>query len=168
MKRQVYIPLLIIIGITPLMLGMVSVGSPVPTFSIEDQYEKTWKTSNYSGKPALYVVCDRDAYDYVENWTKKLVPKYKENIHFVPVADVTSVPGFLKGYIRGRFKDEFKYPVLMDWEGILVKGLNMKAGHPTLVLTDGSGIVKYRAWGKGSDDEVTKLEKKIKDLVGEE
>ena len=150
------------------MLGMVSVGSPVPTFSIEDQYEKTWKTSNYSGKPALYVVCDRDAYDYVENWTKKLVPKYKENIHFVPVADVTSVPGFLKGYIRGRFKDEFKYPVLMDWEGILVKGLNMKAGHPTLVLTDGSGIVKYRAWGKGSDDEVTKLEKKIKDLVREE
>ena len=165
--QTVLAPCLLIL-LSPVLLGLISIGSPVPSFSIEDQFEKVWKNSDYNGKPALYVVCDQDAYDYVDNWTKHLVPKYKDNIHFVPVADVTSVPGFLKGYIRGRFKDEFKYPILMDWKGVLIKGLNMKEGHPTLVLADANGVVKYRAWGKGSNDEVSRLENKLKELVKDE
>ena len=164
-KRSIFLSVALILTALPFLTGMISVGSPVPTFTIEDQYEKEWKKSNYTGKPALYVLCDRDAYDYVENWTKELVPKYKSQLHFIPVADVRTVPGFLKGYIRGRFKDEFTYPVLMDWDGVLIKGLNMKEAHPTLILTNDAGVVTYRAWGKGSKDEVARLEKKVKELV---
>src|SRR5688500_15226013 len=103
--------LLSVVFLLPFLLGMVDVGSKLPSFSLEDQNEKKWKRKDYEGKVALYIICDRDAYDYVENWTDELVPKYKKKISFVPVADVTTVPDLLKGYIRGRFKDEFTYPV---------------------------------------------------------
>lgn len=161
--------LLPLVLLLPATLGMVDVGSKLPSFSLEDQHKKKWKRKDYEGKVALYIICDRDAYDYVANWTDELVPKYKKKINFVPVADVTTVPDLLKGYIRGRFKDEFTYPVLMDWDGVLVTALDRKAGYPTLVITDDKGVVKYRSWGKGTDSQVKRLAKKLKEVTeGEE
>lgn len=150
-----------------LLTGMVNIGTQVPSFSIEDQFQKKWSEDDYKGKVALYMVCDRDGYEYADNWTDKLVPKFKDKIHFIPVADVSPVPGLLKGYVRGKFKDEFNFSVLLDWEGTLVDAFNLKAGYPTLVLTDKNGVVKYRAWGKGSQSEVTRMENKLRALLGD-
>ncbi len=148
-----------------LLTGMVSVGSKVPAYTVEDQNERSWKLSNFSDKPVLYVLCDLEAYDHVDNWTKELVPRYKSKIHFVPVADVSAVPGLMKGYIRGKFKDEFDYPILMDWEGVLVKALRMKPGFPTLVITKADGTMTYHAWGKGTKKQIERFEKKLKEVT---
>ena len=138
-----------------------AIGSTVPNFKLQDQKKRTWRRTNFSGKPVLYVACDRDAYDYVDNWTSRLVPKFRSKIHFVPVADLSSAPDFLKGYIRDRFDDEFSYPVLMDWSGKLVKLLGIRSGYPTLVITTSSGKITYHAWGKGSASQVARLEAKL-------
>ncbi len=145
--------------------GMTSIGSKIPAFTLEDQNERSWERDDFNKKPVLYVLCDLDAYDYVDNWTKELVPKYKNTIHFVPVADVSAVPGLMKGYIRGRFEGEFTYPVLMDWDGILVEALGMKAGYPTLVITKADGTMTYHAWGKGSAGQIERLEKKLDEVT---
>ena len=157
--------LLGIIAAVPTLIGMVAIGAKVPAFAIEDQFEKKWTKADYNNKVALYMVCDRDGYDYADNWTDKLVPKFKNRIHFVPVADVSPVPGLLKGYIRGKFKDNFTFPVLMDWEGTLVKAFDMKEGYPTLIITDKTGVIQYRAWGKGSESEVRRLQEKLEQLL---
>lgn len=148
-----------------LSIGAVTVGQKVPSFSIADQHERTWKRSDFSTKPVLYVLCDRDAYDYVDNWTDELVPAYRTKIHFVPVADVRGVPGLMKGYVRGRFRDEFSYPILMDWEGELSRTLGLKKGYPTLVVTRADGTVTYQAWGKGSRNQVGRLKKKLDEVT---
>jgi len=49
---------------------------------------------------------------------------------------------------------------------VLVKAFDMEAGYPTLVLADKSGIVKYRAWGKGSETQIKRLQENIDLLVG--
>lgn len=157
--------LLGIIAAVPALIGMVAIGAKVPSFAIEDQFEKKWTKADYSNKVTLYMVCDRDGYDYADNWTDKLVPKFKSRIHFVPVADVSPVPGLLKGYIRGKFKDNFTFPVLMDWEGTLVKAFDMKEGYPTLIITDKTGVIQYRAWGKGSESEVRRIQEKLEQLL---
>lgn len=163
-KRRV-LALLTISAAIPFLMGMVNIGAKVPTFSIEDQFEKKWTKADYSNKVALYMVCDRNGYDYADNWTDKLVPKFRNRIHFVPVADVSPVPGLLKGYIRGKFKDNFSFPVLMDWEGTLVKAFEMKEGYPTLIITDKTGVIQYRAWGKGSENEVRRIQEKLEQLL---
>jgi hypothetical protein len=142
------------------------VGTSVPDFRVQDQYERVWTRTKFTGKPTLFVLCDRDAYDHVENWTEPLVESYRSKIYFVPVADLRSVPGFLKGYIRGRFQGEFTYSVLMDWDGSLVEPLNIRPGLPTLVLTDASGTITYRAWGKGSESQVKRMKEKIAEVSG--
>lgn len=149
----------------PALLGMISVGSAIPAFTIEDQFQKKWSKADYAGKITLYIVCDKKGYDHADNWTDKLVPKYRNSIQFVPVADVSPVPGLLKGYIRGKFKDEFAFSVLMDWEGVLVKAFDMEEGYPTLVLADKSGIVKYRVWGTGSETQIKRLQENIDALI---
>ena len=165
MQKRALLPL----GLALLLVtstGMVKIGSKIPAFTVEDQNERSWTRSNFSQKPVLYVVCDRDAYDHVDNWTSELVPRYKSKIHFVPVADVSAVPGLMKGYVRGKFKDEFSYPILMDWEGVLVKALRMKPGFPTLVITKADGTMTYHAWGKGTAKQIERLEKKLKEVTG--
>ena len=148
-----------------LAIAAVKVGGRVPNFTLEDQNERTWSRSDFTSRPVLYVLCDRDAYDHVENWTKKLVPKYRTSIHFVPVADVRGVPGIMKGYVRGRFREEFKYPVLLDWEGDLTEKVGLKKGYPTLVLTTADGTVTYQAWGTGTEAQVGRLERKLKEVT---
>lgn len=141
------------------------VGTKVPTFSIEDQYEKRWAHTNYKGTITLYVLSDRDGYEYSENWTKPLRERFESRIEFVPVADVREVPGFLKGYIRSRFRDEFSYSVLMDWEGTLITALDMQEGFPTFVLTDQNGVIRFRIFGSGIESQVNRLAKKIDELL---
>lgn len=164
--RSSFYPFLFIAASFPALTGMINVGATVPSFTIEDQFEKKWKKSDYTGKATLYMVCDRKGYDYVDNWTNKLVLQYKNKIHFVPIADVSPVPGFMKGYVRGQFKDKFTFSVLLDWQGVLVKAFDMEEGFPTLVLADKNGIVKYRAWGTGTETQIKRLQEKLNELTG--
>ena len=77
------------------------VGSRIPEFTIEDQFEREWRTSDFRGRTTVFVVSDRSGYEYSPNWTGVLVPRFKSSpVRFIPVADVQSVPGFLKGFIR--------------------------------------------------------------------
>lgn len=163
-RRMIWNPLVpLLLGIAS--IGMIKIGGRVPSFTIEDQHERKWSRSDFTSKPVLYVLCDRDAYDHVDNWTKTLVPKYRKSIHFVPVADVRGVPGIMKGYVRGRFRDEFSYPILLDWEGDLTEKLGLKAGYPTLVITTPGGTVTYHAWGTGTDAQVGRLARKLKEVT---
>ncbi len=146
--------------------AQAKIGSTLPNFKLADQKKRTWRRTNFASKPVLYVACDREAYDYVDNWTKQLVPKYRNDIHFVPIADLSTAPDFLKGYIRDRFDDEFTYPVLMDWAGKLVKLLGIKEGYPTLVITTAAGKITYQAWGKGSASQVGRLDAKLAEITG--
>ena len=137
------------------------IGTKVPYFTIEDQHAKKWRSGDYVGKNVLYVLSDRSGYEYSENWTEPLVKKFGDRLTFVPVADVRSVPGFLKGLIRSKFEDEFKYPILMDWDGILIEAFSMVEDVPNLVLTNESGVVVYSTHGKGTVQQVNQLARQI-------
>ena len=142
------------------------IGSRIPDFSIEDQFEREWKAKSFKGTTVVFVLSDRSGYEYSDNWTKVLVPRFKDAaVRFVPVADVQEVPGFLKGFIRGQFKDKFSYSVLMDWEGVLIKGLKMTGGYPNLVVVNRKGVVEHVTYGKGSGTQVEAFATKLQRVI---
>ncbi len=142
------------------------VGSRVPDFTIEDQFERAWKAKNFSGTTTIFVLSDRSGYQYSDNWTTVLIPRFKNApVRFVPVADVRAVPGFLKGYIRGQFKDKFTYAVLMDWEGVLVSAFKMTEGYPNFVVVNKKGIIEHVTHGKGSSTEIEALALKLQKVI---
>ena len=144
------------------------VGSRIPEFTIEDQFEREWRTSDFRGRTTVFVVSDRSGYEYSPNWTGVLVPRFKSSpVRFIPVADVQSVPGFLKGFIRGKFKDEFTYAVLMDWEGVLIKAFRITEGVPNLIIVDKNGIIQHAVHGEGTADQIASFTTRLEQILAQ-
>lgn len=142
------------------------IGSRIPDFNIEDQFEREWKSSSFKGTTTVYVLSGRDGHEYSENWTRVLIPRFKNSpVRFVPVADVQEVPGFLKGFIRSQFKEKFKYSVLLDWEGTLISAFNMTKGYPNFVVVGRDGVVRHVTHGKGNSRQVEALATKLQQIL---
>jgi hypothetical protein len=142
-------------------------GSTLPRFTLEDQYERKWQHSDFQSPLVIYVISDRTGYAYSSNWTTPLVEQYKSRVRFVPVADVRGVPGFLKGYIRSQFKKEFSYPVLLDWEGTVTTGIKFTAGVPNLAIVDASRSVRHLTAGAGTRHEINTFRDRLNQLLNE-
>ena len=138
-----------------------SIGSKSISYVLEDQYGNEHKSVNIQGKRQLLFLADRSGSDFTSNWTKVLEPLYRNTIEFVAFADVSSVPGFLKGFIKGKFKDSYSNPILMDWEGKLFEYYNCPEGIPTIVFIDNKGIIRYKISGKGTSSELQMLHEVI-------
>jgi hypothetical protein len=142
-----------------------SIGSKSIGYVLEDQYGNEHKSVNIQGRRQLLFLADRSGSDFTSNWTKVLEPLYRNTIEFVAFADVSSVPGFLKGFIKGKFKDSYSNPVLMDWEGKLFEYYNCPEGIPTIVFIDSKGIIRYKISGKGTNSELQMLNEVISQHV---
>jgi thioredoxin-related protein len=142
-----------------------SIGSKSISYVLEDQYGNEHKSVNIQGKRQLLFLADRTGSDFTSNWTKVLEPLYRNTIEFVAFADVSSVPGFLKGFIKGKFKDTYSNPILMDWEGKLFEYYNCPDGIPTIVFIDNKGIIRYKISGKGTSSELQMLNEVISQHV---
>lgn len=142
-----------------------SIGSKSISYVLEDQYGNEHKSVNIQGKRQLLFLADRTGSDFTSNWTKVLEPLYRNTIEFVAFADVSSVPGFLKGFIKGKFKDSYSNPILMDWEGKLFEYYNCPDGIPTIVFIDNKGIIRYKISGKGTNSELQMLNEAINQHV---
>ena len=142
-----------------------SIGSKSISYVLEDQYGNEHKSVNIQGRRQLLFLADRTGSDYTSNWTKVLEPLYRNTIEFVAFADVSSVPGFLKGFIKGKFKDSYSNPILMDWEGKLFEYYNCPEGIPTIVFIDSKGIIRYKISGKGTNSELQMLNEAINQHV---
>ncbi|MFM7158320.1 MAG: TlpA family protein disulfide reductase [Bacteroidota bacterium] len=134
------------------------VGQKLPAFTMEDQNAKEVQSSSLRGKHVLLFLADRAGSKLTPNWTKVLEPKYRNKATFVAVANVASVPFFLKSFIRGKFQENYSYTVLMDWEGFLWDHFSCKNDVTTVVHIDPQGIAKYKISGNGTDKELSQLQ----------
>lgn len=139
----------------------------LPRFTLEDQYERKWQHSDFRSPLVVYVISDRAGYSYSANWTTPLVREYGQRIRFVPIADVRGVPGFLKGYIRSRFKKEFSYPVLLDWDGTITNGIHFTAGYTNLAIVDANRSIRYTAVGTGTAPQIEAFRTRLNKLINE-
>lgn len=147
-----------VIGICFMSLFASGLGQKIPSFTMEDQYAKEIQSSSFKGKHVLLFLADRSGSKLTPNWTKVLEPKYRNKAMFVAVANVSSVPFFLKSFIRGKFKENYSYTVLMDWDGLLWEHFSCKNDVTTVVHIDTQGMAKYKISGIGNDKELSQLQ----------
>jgi predicted transcriptional regulator len=154
---------ILLLGIQLLASG---IGQKLPSFTMEDQYSKEVQSSAFKGKHLLLFIADRTGSKLTPNFTKVLEPKFRGKATFIAVANVSSVPFFLKGFIRGKFQENYTYTVLMDWKGLLWEHFSCKDDVTTVVHIDPSGVARFKVSGTGSDKEldqiVTYLESNLK------
>jgi hypothetical protein len=132
-----------------------AIGKKAVPFTLEDQFEKKWSwNTHWRGKPTVLVLSDWKGSDHLTKWTSALVPKFKDRVKFASFADVSLAPGFLKGYLRERFREAFTTSVMLDWDGDVFKHYNVQPGLPNVIYVDATGTVRLHTWGKGAQEHV--------------
>jgi hypothetical protein len=64
------------------------------------------------------------------------------------VADLSSVPRPLRGFVQRRFKSSYTYPIMLDWEGKIATRYKAKEGAANVYLLGADGKPLKHAAGK--------------------
>lgn len=163
--------LCVLIGLLVVVHSMSSadntaVGKRAIEFELADQFEREWSWSqHWKGKATILVLSDWKGSDYTPTWTTPLTTKLKDRVKFVALADVSLAPGFLKGYLRSRFRDAYTTPVLLDWDGDVFTHYAFESGVPNVIFIDAQGVVRLHVWGKGSADQANAFAVNVEKLL---
>ncbi|MCX6140747.1 MAG: hypothetical protein NTX15_07970 [Candidatus Kapabacteria bacterium] len=151
------------------MLGVAedkALGRKAIEFILEDQFKQEWSwAKHWKGKPTVIVMSDRSGSDYTDKWAKPLANRFKDRVQYVAIADVSAVPGFIKGLVRGKFKDAFTNSILLDWDGHVCEYYLMQSGLPNVLFIDSEGTVRLHTWGKGAQEHVDAFAENVERIL---
>src|SRR5450755_4811911 len=85
----------------------VNVGSPAGPLVLTDQYDHEWSLTAMRGAVVLLIDGDREGNKFNSEWGRAVRDRYKDvgadRLKIVYVAHLSSVPGFMKGFVKGKF-----------------------------------------------------------------
>jgi len=140
--------------------GEAPLNARAPEFTLQDQYDRIVALRQYEGHIVVLIASDKEGSTQNAGWTKVIRDKYADRVAIQGIADVSSVPFFLKGKIRNDFKKD-KDSILMDWKGEVFKAYGLTKGTPNVILIDKDGMIRYRTSGPASPETVQDLFEKI-------
>lgn len=132
------------------------INSRVPDFTLQDQFGKTISRRQFEGRVLVLIASDKKGSEQNGPWKKALISRYRDSIALIGLADVRTVPFFMKGKIKADFKNE-EGSVLMDWKAELFDALALRKNVSNIVVVDQSGYLKYTTSGEATEDGVKKL-----------
>ena len=140
--------------------GQSLINDKAPELMLQDQYGKTVSLRQYEGRVVVLIASDKEGSAQNAAWTKAIRDKYADHVVVQGIADVSSVPFFLKGKIRSDFKKDGD-SILMDWKGEVFKAYGPTKGVSNVILIDKNGMIRYRTSGPASPEAVQELFKQI-------
>jgi hypothetical protein len=108
-------------------------------FTLPDQFKQERSISFSNAPLRLLTVADQKGSDPMTNWVAGIKARFGTNLPMVAVADVSSVPGLLRGMIRRKFVERYRHPVLLDFTGDVIRPWKARAGEPNLFLAAPDG-----------------------------
>ena len=144
-----------------LLCAALCTAGPAPTnsepalapFELHDQYNIRHKISFPATNVIVLTVADQKGSEQIDGWVAPLKERYGERIAIAGVADVSKVPRLLRSMVRERFKKRRAYPVMLDWEGSVARGLNYHKDEANVFVIDLDGRVSGHF--TGATDEVS-------------
>lgn len=140
--------------------GQALINVQAPDFSLSDQNGQQYSLATFAGRPIVLLASDKKGEEQNHQWGERIGKKYGSRVRTVGVADVRTVPFFLKGRITNNFKKD-KNAILLDWDGILFTSYGLAKGVPNVVLIDGGGMVRYIYCGSAAPGAVNDLFREI-------
>jgi len=136
-----------------------------PSFSLEDQHGVRHDISFPRAKPTVLLIADGDGSKSIDRWKIPIKEKRAGQVEFAGVADVSSVPGFLKGKIRRMFQEKMPYPVMLDWEGAVLRPLDYHKGQVNVLILDPAGRVRHRAEGLPTESQLAAIDQLLGQML---
>lgn len=128
-------------------------------FEIEDQFEVVHRDTDYAGRILIVIGSDRGGSEFNAGWGVALTEALEEEEHFdriafLPLADLTGVPFFVKGMVRGRFPTDPEQWVAMDWDGVFDEAYTFIEDSSNIFVFTPQGQLLQRAHGQEVDETV--------------
>lgn len=144
--------------------------SDLISFELKDQFDRVYTNKDY--KESIFIVIGSNASGRKYNpiWSLAIYNELKDEsvnnqLKSVGLANLSSVPFFLKRFIRNKFPKDKKNWVLLDWKGIFSKAYKFKSGMSNILIFDHEGQLVYQTVAKDLDSKkLSIITKKIIEL----
>lgn len=141
------------------------------SFELEDQFGALYSTADFEGRPVIVIGSDRAGRQESQIWAQtvgRLLETDGElqgRAEILRIADLRSVPGFLKGKVTKQLQRSLETPLLLDWGGQVVGFYEFQPETANVVLLNRDGAVVLRIEsGEPQKEEVENLKRAVLDL----
>ena len=127
------------------------------SFELRDQFEVLHKVSFPRTNLLVLTIADKQGHEQVDGWVQPLKEHFAGRIAIAGIADVRGVPGLWRGSIREKFQKLRTHPVMMDWDGQVIKLLPVEKHRANVYLINRDGVVLFRTSGEAKTDSLKTL-----------
>lgn len=132
---------------------------------LRDQFDSEQKLCFPSPTVTLLAIADKKGSEQIAGWVQPVRRQFGERVDIRGVADVSSVPGPLRGLVRKRFQRLQNYPVMMDWSGNVSRTLAYVPGQVNILLLDQQGRLLSRWAGDATEASVREICEHIQKML---
>lgn len=130
---------------------------PLTSFVLSDQYGNAHNCELGRGKITVLMIADREGYEAIDDWVRALRAQYGSRLAYVGVSDVAAVPATFRSIVRNGIKKKFKQPILLDWQGKLVRSLPVAKKLANIFVVGGDGAIVTSVQGSAGQEKVLEL-----------
>lgn len=148
-----------------LLVGLVLTGQAAPSkisdFELRDQHGRSRQYSFPKSKVTVMTIADQGGSEQLEPWIWHVHGRFGNRIDIDGVADVSQVPGPLRGIVRAVFRNQLSYSILLDWNGAVVRQFAYEKGSANVYVIDKDGHVKKHLSGPATGSMLNDLERAV-------
>ena len=116
-------------------------------FVLQDQYGTQHVYHFPLARVGILLIADYDGSPDLEAWIRPLYARYQQRIRLEGVAELSAVPGFMRGLVRAFFRKNVAYPVLLDWSGEVAQGYAYEKGKVNVFVLEHDGTICLKVTG---------------------
>ncbi|MCC6490098.1 MAG: hypothetical protein IT364_21610 [Candidatus Hydrogenedentes bacterium] len=131
--------------------GDTSAEARAPEFELRDQFGATHRYTYPREKVAVLLIADKQGSEQVSTWVLPLYERYKDRIDIDGVADLSAVPGFLRGTVRFFIKRSADHPIMLDWDGAVCGDFACVSEKVNVFLVNKDGSIRLTLHGPADD-----------------
>jgi hypothetical protein len=135
------------------------------SFALKDQYGTQHAYHFPLARVGILLIADYDGSPDLEAWIRPLYARYQQRVRLEGVAELSAVPGFMRGLVRAFFRKNVTYPVLLDWSGEVAQGYAYEKGEVNVFVLERDGTICLKTIGAVTPRALQRVTDQIDHLV---
>lgn len=125
--------------------------------ALKDQFDQPFEPAGGAGQVVLLLQADRGGSEFSGRWAEAIGRSLEAgaapaaSVRWVSVASLPAAPGFMRGFVKGKFPQDRSQPTLLDWGGRLARKLSLPADRCNVLVLAPDGRLVHRAGGREVD-----------------
>jgi hypothetical protein len=148
----------------------LQIGAKAPLFSLQDQYDEDFVLENSRNEALILLIGDHQAREELSQWAKEITNECSQKVKCIFIISFPDIPFFLKGWIKGKFKNDDTNnknrsdSVFLDWGGKVFRLYESTKKNANLILIDEKSFIHGIERGKVSLENKKRLFNAIDNL----